>query len=164
MNTKFMRTFTLMLAIMLLKFNVEAQMRHSRTSAFKSYKGLVMAGYQGWFNTPNDGAGRGWYHYHSRGMFQDGNCKIDLWPDVSEYSKTYESPFKGTDSLPAQLFSSYDYSTTDIHFKWMKQYDIDGIFLQRFVTEISNKPGLNHNDQVIRNVMKASSSMTGRFV
>lgn len=24
--------------------------------------GLIMAGYQGWFNTPEDGAKRGWYH------------------------------------------------------------------------------------------------------
>ena len=29
---------------------------------YNSYKGLVMAGYQGWFNAPDDGANRGWYH------------------------------------------------------------------------------------------------------
>lgn len=28
---------------------------------YNSYKGLVMAGYQGWFNAPDDGANRGWF-------------------------------------------------------------------------------------------------------
>ena len=28
-----------------------------------SYKGLVMAGYQGWFNAEGDGADRGWNHH-----------------------------------------------------------------------------------------------------
>src|SRR6201996_9193865 len=99
-----------------------AQTRHSGGSLFPSYKGLVMAGYQGWFNAPDDGAGRGWNHYHAAGPLEDGNCKFDLWPDVTEYKNTYPSPFLQKDGPPARLFSSYDASTTDLHFKWMQQY------------------------------------------
>src|SRR6202012_2127259 len=83
-----------------------AQTRHSGGSLFPSYKGLVMAGYQGWFNAPDDGAGRGWNHFVAHGEFGPGNCKVDLWPDVSEYSKIYVTPFKKADSTSAYLFSS----------------------------------------------------------
>lgn len=59
---------------------------------YDSYKGLVMAGYQAWFSCPDDGAGRGWYHYLGRdGSFRPGSCKVDMWPDVSEYDKIYKT-------------------------------------------------------------------------
>ncbi|WP_197084040.1 hypothetical protein [Sphingobacterium sp. Ag1] len=50
-----------------------------------------MAGYQGWFNSPTDGADRGWYHYRGKNGFQPGSTNIDFWPDVSAYKKTYDS-------------------------------------------------------------------------
>ena len=46
--------------------------------------GKVMAGYQGWFNTPGDGTTRGWVHWGSGG-FSPTNCTVDMWPDMSEY-------------------------------------------------------------------------------
>src|SRR5882757_2057361 len=91
------------------------QQKHSKTSAFKSYKGLIMAGYQGWFNAPEDGAGRGWNHYLSHGKFEPGSTNIDIWPDVSEYKKTYKSPFKLADGSDAYLYSPYDESSVDTH-------------------------------------------------
>lgn len=124
---------------------------------FKTYKGLLMAGYQGWFNAPDDGAGRGWNHYHARGPFEDGNCKFDLWPDVSEYAKTYPTPFKHADSSTAYLFSSYDASTTDLHFKWMKDYGIDGVFMQRFVGSVRNDPSRHHTNVVLQHALEASN-------
>src|SRR6185312_4486006 len=130
--------------------------KHSATSRFTSYKGLVMAGYQGWFNAPGDGAGRGWNHYHAKGPLEDGNCKFDIWPDVSEYPKTYQSPFKHADGSPAYLFSSYDSSTTDVHFRWMQQYGIDGVFVQRFVGSVRSDPSRHHNNVVLEHCLNAS--------
>ena len=133
-----------------------AQLKHSAASAHASYNGLVMAGYQGWFNAAGDGAGRGWNHYRAKGELQPGNCKFDLWPETAEYTKTYATPFKHADSSAAVLFSSYDASTTDLHFKWMQQYSVDGVFMQRFLSDIRNAPGRQHNNTVLAHALAAA--------
>lgn len=120
---------------------------------FKSIRNLVMAGYQGWFNTPEDGAGLGWKHFEKEKEFKLGKCTIDLWPDVSEYEKTYETAFKLPDETPAKVFSSYDASTTDLHFKWMKQYGIDGVFMQCFVVSIRNQKGKDNYNKILNNAV-----------
>lgn len=123
---------------------------------YPSYEGLVMAGYQGWFNTPEDGAGRGWHHYAHRGVFAPGSSEIDLWPDIREYAKTYATPFTYADGSTARVFSAYDSGTVMLHFRWMHDYGIDGVFMQRFVAEIRNPGGMQHFTQVLDNAMKAA--------
>jgi glycoprotein endo-alpha-1,2-mannosidase len=151
-----MRKQLLTVLLLLLCAIGYSQSLHSKTSAFKSYKGLVMAGYQGWFNAPGDGAGRGWNHYNSHGKFEPGSTNIDLWPDVSEYAKTYKTPFKHADGSDAYLYSSHDASSTDTHFKWMQQYGIDGVFVQRFIADVKRGRGRNHNDVVLANALRSS--------
>ena len=47
--------------------------------------GKVLCGYQGWFNTPCDGANFGFGHWaHNLGK-PDGHFVTDMWPDLSEY-------------------------------------------------------------------------------
>lgn len=125
---------------------------------YDSYSGLVMAGYQGWFNTPADGTGRGWHHLGKHSGFKPGSCNIDLWPDVAEYSKTYPTDFRMSDGSVAKIFSSADKSTVDTHFRWMKEYGIDGVFMQRFVAEIKNKSGLRHFNNVLANAFDAATA------
>ena len=124
-----------LLLVLLLGFGfaeVCAASKHSAASRFMSYEGRVMCGYQGWFRAAGDGSGRGWAHYGRRGRFDPENLTIDLWPDVSEYTKLYPTVFKHADGSPAQVFSSWDAETLDLHFRWMKDYGIDGVFMQRF--------------------------------
>lgn len=130
---------------------------YSGAISYDSYRGLLMAGYQGWFNAPGDGAGRGWYHYQGRDGFRPGSCTIDLWPDVSEYQKLYKTDFVYGDGTPAYLYSPRDYSTVDTHFRWMKEYGIDGVFMQRFVGEISNPSGRRNFNAVLSNAMAAAN-------
>lgn len=136
-----------------------AQNKHAALSMYPSYKGLVMAGYQGWFRAEGDGAKAGFSHY-----FRDTNrCGIDMWPDVSEYAKTYNTPFKMADGSPAKLFSSYDKSTVDLHFKWMKEYGVDGVFMQRFFSTAKEKKQGNSSLTVLRNALSAASA-NGRAI
>ncbi|MCO6042948.1 glycoside hydrolase family 71/99-like protein [Aeoliella sp. ICT_H6.2] len=106
--------------------------KHSATSRHPSYRGRVMCGYQGWFRADGDGSQRGWVHYGWDGKFDPQHVTIDYWPETSEYAKTYPTPFKMADGTPARVFSSWDQSTVDTHFRWMKEYGIDGAFMQRF--------------------------------
>lgn len=115
-----------------------------------------MAGYQGWFNAPEDGSGRGWYHYGRNGVFGPGSEVIDLWPDLTGYKKTYRTNLTYASGKPAFVFSSYDSSTVDLHFKWMKDYGIDGVFMQRFVVEVSGASGKNHFNKVLDHAMAAA--------
>jgi len=143
--------------IFLTIINVCAQPKHAVKSKYMTYKGLVMTGYQGWFNCEGDGADRGWTHYAKGNKFEDGSCKIDLWPEMDEYQIKYKTPFKFQDGSPAYVFSSYDESTIDLHFKWMKEYGIDGAYVQRFFEVLTNPKRINHNDKVLTSIIKAAN-------
>ncbi|WP_131989470.1 glycoside hydrolase family 71/99-like protein [Chthoniobacter flavus] len=98
--------------------------------------GKVMCGYQGWFNCEGDGANRGWVHWvKGRGIPSPSNIKVDLWPDVSELGadERFDTAFHHVDGTTAQIFSSFKEATVLRHFKWMRDYGIDGVFVQRFV-------------------------------
>ncbi len=114
--------------------------------------GKVMCGYQGWFNTPGDGANRGWVHWtKSAGALADGNAKVDLWPDVSELSpaERFATGFMLPDGKPAEVFSSYNLQTVLRHFEWMREYGIDGAFVQRFAGGLSNPRVLRTTNSVL---------------
>jgi len=145
------------LCLILSCINISAQSKHAEKSKYMSYKGLVMAGYQGWFNCEGDGAQRGWTHYNKDGRFEDGSCTIDLWPEMAEYKVKYLTPFKFEDGSPAYVFSSFDESTVDLHFKWMKEYGIDGVFMQRFFSVLTSQNRISHNDKVLASAIKAAN-------
>jgi hypothetical protein len=121
----------------------------------------VLCGYQGWFRCPGDGTKGGWRHWSSDGRkIEPAMLTFEMWPDLSEFGndEKYEAPgFKYPDGSQAHLFSSVNAKTVDRHFDWMKQYGIDGVFLQRFVVEFRD-PAI---DTVLANVRK-SAERTGR--
>jgi hypothetical protein len=125
---------------------------------YTSYHKLVMAGYQGWFAAEGDDSQRGWYHYKNGCGFAPECSSIDMWPDMAEYTKKYVTPFQYPDGSDAYLYSPYDEESVDLHFKWMKEYEIDGVHMQRFVGEIkpSNTKGKRHFNKVLENALKAA--------
>jgi len=126
-------------------------------------KGKVMCGYQGWFAAEGDGSGRGWVHFGRGKEFKPGNCTIDLWPDVSEMGsdEKYPSPFHFKDGSRAYLFSSYNQKTVQRHFQWMKESNIDGVFLQRFASELRKPDTILHRNVVMANV-QSGANLYGR--
>jgi hypothetical protein len=125
---------------------------------YTGYDKLVMAGYQGWFAAEGDGSGRGWYHYRHNCGFSPGCAAVDFWPDMTGYEKKYATPFQHAGGAAAYLYSPYDEETVDLHFKWMKEYNIDGVFMQRFVMEVknNNSAGKKHFNKVLEHALKAS--------
>jgi len=115
--------------------------------------GKVMAGYQGWFNCEGDGADLGWTHWARQGskLFAPGNVTVDLWPDVSELTpaERFATGFKLPDGSPAEVFSSYNRETVLRHFRWMREYGIDGVFVQRFANGLKDGPRRHHKDVVL---------------
>lgn len=115
----------------------------------------VMTGYQGWFNCEGDGANLGWTHWarNKNKPFGPGNVTVDLWPDVSEYSpeELFDAGFKLADGSPGKVFSSYKRETVLRHFRWMREYGIDGAFVQRFANGTRNETMRHHKDIVLAN-------------
>jgi hypothetical protein len=133
-----------------------AQSKHSASSRFPTYEGRVMCGYQGWFRAPDDGANAGWGHYAVRGQFDSAHVHLDFWPDVSEYEKTYPTALTNQNGEVARVFSSWDESTTDLHFRWMQQYGIDGVFVQRFFGETRTAESRHKSRVILEHALKAS--------
>lgn len=112
----------------------------------------VMCGYQGWFNAEGDGAERGWVHWtRRRGTLAPGNAKIDLWPDVSELGadERFATGFTNAAGRTAEVFSSFKRPTVLRHFQWMRDYGIDGAFVQRFINDLRDPRALRHNNTVL---------------
>ncbi|NLR93508.1 glycoside hydrolase family 71/99-like protein [Flammeovirga agarivorans] len=149
-------------AAVYVKKNVKMNTKHSKTFKFSTADMKVYTGYQGWFNAPKDGSGLHWKHYQKNFIKKQplsvDNIRVDAWPDLSEFpeSAKYDTPFKHKDGSTAQLFSSVNPVTQDIHFRWMKEYNIDAAFVQRFVTSAAS-PLINPNlNKVLVNSLEAA--------
>ena len=118
--------------------------------------GKVLCGYQGWFNTPGDGTNFGFSHWGD-GLTKPGggHFVVDMWPDVSEYAAddlVVVPGLKMPDGSPARLYSSFHKGPTLVHFKWMRQYGIDGVFLSRFIGETTGGERTRHVNMNLANV------------
>lgn len=120
----------------------------------------VLCGYQGWFRCPGDGTREGWLHWSRRRELTADSVTVEMWPDLTEFDddeKFAVPAWKHPDGAQAYLFSSANAKTVERHFRWMKEYDIDGVFVQRFLVNLS-RPSF---DQVLSHV-RTSAAKTGR--
>lgn len=98
--------------------------------------GKITTGYQAWFTCDGDNSPMGgWWHWapdRCKQICRENNGVIS-WPAMKYYPKGYNTGFAPCkDGSPAQLFSNYDESTVQAHFRMMADGGIDTAALQRF--------------------------------
>jgi hypothetical protein len=131
---------------------------HSVVDA-SSLRHKVLCGYQGWFRCPGDSRNKGWLHWsrNSRRISPD-SLTFEMWPEMAEYDNKYPAAeFVHADGEQATLFSSADAQTVNVHFDWMRQHGIDGVFVQRFLVNL----GDSSFDDVLAHA-RAAAARTGR--
>ena len=128
----------------------------------------VMMGYQGWFLAPGDGSNTNntWNHWFKSATTPDAvNLTVDMWPDMSEYTDKFNTNMTYANGSNAQLFSSYSLSTTRKHFEWMSNYNVYGIYLQRFLSavDVQSSGSFGAKNKVLENVMTSATEYTRKF-
>ena len=126
--------------------------------------GKVVAGYQGWFRTPNDDGDTGWEHYIPNwgNPMTPSEIAIDMWPDMTEFTpaeKHDATGFTNQDGSQTTVFSSDSYRTVLRHFQWMEAWGLDGVALQRNADDL-----VSPDSEILRNTMyvRQASALTGR--
>jgi hypothetical protein len=116
----------------------------------------VLIGYQGWFNCPTPGAPEQTWSHWSRGVPAPDTLAIDMYPDLREFASSELCAIPGMTiaGKPAYLFSSWSPQIVSSHFRWMKEYGLDGVLVQRFVADIPRRRATG--DVVLKNIMAAA--------
>ena len=118
----------------------------------------VLCGYQGWFRCPGDGLSS-WFHWSSS---QSQRHQHFTFESVAAYERILNKHAAPTFTYPggsqAYLFSPQDQQTVDTHFNWMMDYGIDGVVVQRFVSDIASRPWMTN----VLNHVRRCANRTGR--
>jgi len=111
--------------------------------------GKVLFGYQAWHDAKGSGAQANvswyegsWAHWKNGGgsgaTYPDAtNVHPDVWPAMDEYPEEAMITTPGfhdrQTGAEMKLYSAFSQGARDVHFRWMQEYGLDGVFLQRFV-------------------------------
>lgn len=126
--------------------------------------GKLLMGYQGWFACPGDGsAPNQWWHWFHNQTPTAADVNTDFLPDTSELASNelFNTGMTYSNGSPVQLYSSAVQQTVLRHFQWMQANQLDGVFLQRFVTDLSSPQFYSFRNQVTANV-RAGAEASGR--
>ena len=121
----------------------------------------VLLGYQGWFHCPGDGWPPNSWSSWARGIPGPGTLTVDMYPDLTELAAAEGCAVPGLTigGKQAYLYTAWNRETVLRHFRWMKQYGLDGVLVQRFVGNIARDRA--SGDVVLKNVM-AGAAASGR--
>lgn len=107
-----------------------------------TYAGKAMFGYQGWFGHPHDKSPRPHYwHWGNMNNIGIENLSVDMFPDMREMGvdERYPTAYSFPSGETANVFSSGNRQTVHRHMKWVRDYNTDGVWVQRFISEYNDK-------------------------
>ena len=107
-----------------------------------SYAGKAMFGYQGWFGHPDDDSPRPHYwHWGNLDQIGTDPLEVEMYPDMRELcaSERYETAYTLPSGRNAEVFSAGNKQTVIRHMKWVRDYNTDGVFVQRFISEYGDQ-------------------------
>lgn len=129
--------------------------RLSRAVDASTMNRKLLMGYQGWFACPNDGSlPNRWVHWFRNNNPIANSATVDFWPDISELDadEQFATGMTLPDGSPAKVYSAFKQKTVIRHFQWMQDHQLDGVLLQRFVSELSDPAFFALRNQVTANV------------
>jgi hypothetical protein len=114
-----------------------------------TFVGKAMFGYQGWFGHPNDNSPRPTYwHWGNMNNIGMSNLSVDMFPDMRELGldERYPTAYSFPSGKIAEVFSSGNRQTVHRHMKWLRDYNTDGVWVQRFISEYGDKAVMRFRD------------------
>lgn len=85
---------------------------------------------------------------------------FDFFPDTSAYPSEclFDTQFTYPNGTTAKLYDNACAGVVDQHFKWMQQYGIDGVFVQRFYGALSDATFLAVSDLISSNSLRGAGN------
>jgi hypothetical protein len=137
--------------------------RLSSAAAANGLTGKLIVGYQGWFGCPGDYENnKFWQHWFLKGV-APSNFTVDLLPSVRtiEPADLCDTGLRRPDGSMIRLYSAQNGKVVAAHFRWMRDYGIDGAAVQRFISEMGDPVKKRRSDHVVTNA-RAAAEVSGR--
>jgi hypothetical protein len=115
-------------------------------------EGKVLFGYQGWFDCNSSGTGA----FGHWGNPSTPKMSVEMYPELGEIAPQDLCP-AGKLTIAgkqAYLYSAKSAKVVDAHFRWMEEYGLDGVLVQRFLTDVPGR--VRGGDVVLKNIMAAA--------
>lgn len=143
---------------------VSSMPRHASSDVVdaSTIQNKVLAGYQGWA-----GARSTWDHWSNNGAAPDAsssNEHFEMVPQMGEYPSgaLHDTSFKYKNGTVVKLYENAKDGVVDLHFKWMKEYGMDGVLIQRFISECTSAgKSLTQRNSILEQ-MDVAASKHGR--
>lgn len=133
--TPILPSSTVVVAVLTILFPLQSHPQSEVDASTLQAK--ILVGYQAWFTTPGPGRSERWIHWthqHDVPTGDPGNLAVEMYPDLREFESDELIPTRMTlGREPAPLYTASHPKTVQRHARWMREYGIDGAFVQRFL-------------------------------